>query len=178
METKPQTFSQALLNLGKIRAVEDPITFGLLAFYKAENIGKLHEEEAKDMQRYLEIFVQFCSQFEKIVSFEQKQDLNSLEKWLMNPSKNEKKSRVDTFVGIHTLSEKEKIEMLKDLKLLCGTAQKLLKKDKVKTADIKKKQQILEKLREKLREKLNAQRRTSEKIISGSVPSIYYGSVH
>lgn len=176
-QTRPQTLSQALFNLGRIRAIEDSITFGLLGFYKAENHDELHEEEIAEMKKYLRIFEEFCHQFEVIVSFEQENDLESLERWVTKRGKTERISRIDTLIGVRSVfTSEERRDRVRDFQALCITTKSVLKKGKVEIARIKESQQVLEELREKLRDKFDAQRKTSEKIISGRVPSIYYGS--
>lgn len=179
-QTRPPTLSQALLNLGRIRAIEDSINFGLLGFYKAENHDELHEEEIVEMKKYLRIFEEFCHQFEVIVSFEQENDARareSLERWVTKRGKTERMSRIDTLIGVRAVfTLEERRDRARDFQALCITTKSVLKKGKVEVARIKESQRVLEELREKLRAKLDAQRRTSEKIISGRVPSIYYGS--
>lgn len=172
--TRPQTLSQALLNLGRIQKIEDPITFGLLGLYKAREYHRIQKGERVKIKLHLERLEEFCDRFEIIVLLEQKKDFDSLESWLVERTpKKEITSRIDTLLGIYSLfsSEDERLEQLDNFKALRKTVKHILKGN-IDPHDIKTSLEKLETLREMFTRKLETEKRISEKIISGRTPSI------
>lgn len=172
--TRPQTLSQALLNLGRIQKIEDPITFGLLGLYKAREYHRIQKGERVKIKPHLKRLEEFCDRFEIIVSLEQKKDFSSLESWLVEKTPDKEiTSRIDTLLGIYSLfsSEDERLEQLDNFKALRKTVKHILKGN-IDPHDIKTSLEKLETLREMFIRKFETEKRISEKIISGRTPSI------
>ena len=172
-KTRPPTLSQALLNLEKIRKIEDPITFGLIGLHKAKEYPRVKRSEKAKITHYLQRFEEFYDRFEMIVSFEQKRDFNSMERWLTEKPEKEITSRIDTLLGIFSSfsSEEERATRLNDFKAVAITVKATLQgnidRNKIDTS-----LQTLETLRAILAKKVEIEKKTSEKIISGRTPSI------
>jgi len=171
---EPRTFSQALFKLGKIRSIEDPITFGLIGFHQAKNLGRLSPEESSEMKRYLELFEESCRRFTKIASLSKEKETKTLEVWLTKGRENERTSRIDTYAGFSLVS-KDIQEKLPDFQFLCKAARKALS-GKIKENEIERSLEKLENIQRELSEKLEVERRASEKVISGRLPFIYHGT--
>jgi len=172
-ESEPQTLSHALLKLGKIRSIEDPITFGLIGLHRAKNRQELSTEESEEMKQHLELFEEFCERFTKIASYGQEEKAKMLESWLTERGRRERMSRIGTYAGIRLVfpSSEEMQKRVPEFKLLCKTAKKALK-GKAKEREIIRSLKTLENIQQELSEKLTLEKRTSEKVISGRVPSI------
>ena len=162
------TFSQALLNLGRIRKIEDPINFGLLGLYKALEYRRVQEGERMKMNLYLKRFKEFCDRLEMIVSFEQKQDYDSLKSWLVQKPEEEITLRIDSFLGIYSffLDQTERLEQAKNLKTISETVGNILE-GRIDIAEVKAAIKKLEALREDMVKKLGTEKRLFEKIVSG-----------
>ncbi|MFX1537985.1 MAG: hypothetical protein ACFFDI_27645 [Promethearchaeota archaeon] len=173
VKTPPQTFSQALLNLEKIRKIEDPITFGLIGLHKAKEYPSVKESEKQQIRYYLQRFEEFYDRFKMIVTFEQEKDFDSMERWLTEKSKKDITSRIDTLLGIYSSfsSEGERAEQLNDFKVVAQTVKDALQGN-INRSNIDVSLQKLETLRETLAKKIESEKKTSEKIISGRAPSI------
>lgn len=168
---RTETLSQALLNLERIRKVEDPINYGIFGLY-----GVLESPQAWSDKRlviYLKRFKEFCDRFEAIISFEQKKDYGSLEKWLFKKTEAEITSRIDSFLAIYSLfpSVTERQEQVQNFKTLSKTVEDILS-GKINTDKVEVALEILRTLREKMLEKFEDEKRLSEKIIGGRTPSI------
>lgn len=172
-EAEPQTLSHALLKLGKIRSIEDPITFGLIGFHRAKNRQELSTAESEEMKQHLELFEEFCERFTKIASYAHEERAKTLESWLTEKGRDEKTSRIGTYAGIRLVfSSSEAIQKrVPEFKLLCKTAKKALE-GKAKEREIRKSLETLENIQRELSEKLTVEKRASEKVIRGRVPSI------
>jgi len=172
-DTRPQTLSQALLNLERIRKIEDPITFGLIGLHKAQEYHRIKKSEKAEMKRYLRRFEEFYDRFETIIGFERGKDVNAMEKWLTEKPEKEVTSRIDTFLGIFSSfsSEDERSRGLDSFKAVAITVKDTLRghidRNKIETS-----LQTLETLRKMLAKKVEIERKTSEKIISRRTPSI------
>lgn len=172
-EVEPQTLSHALLKLGKIRSIEDPITFGLIGFHRAKNRQELSTEESEEMKQHLELFEEFCERFTKIASYAREERAKTLESWLAEKGRGERTSRIGTYAGIRLVfrSPEDIQRKAPEFKNLCKTAKKALS-GKAKEREIKKSLEALENIQRELSEKLTVEKRASEKVISGRVPSI------
>jgi hypothetical protein len=169
---EPQTLSHALLKLGKIRSIEDPIMFGLLGFYRAQQYSQLSHEEKEEMEQHLKLFQEFCLHFDKIAS-----SINgkkNFDQWLAGRGQLERMSRVGTYSGIQLVFAPEDIkEKAIDFKLVCKTTHEVLK-GKIDQKEVSSALTILEQVQQLVSEKLEPQRRSSEKIISNNIPPMNY----
>jgi replicative superfamily II helicase len=176
-EAEPQTLSHALLKLGKIRSVEDSITFGLIGFHRAKNRHELSTQESAEMKQHLKLFEEFCERFTKIAALAQEERAKTLESWLTEKRKEERTSRIGTYAGIRLVfpSSKEIQGKAPQFQLLCQMARKTLR-GKAKEREIDKSLETLENIQQELSKRLAVEKRTTEKVISGRLPSIYHGT--
>jgi len=172
-QTGSKTLSQALLNLGRIRAIEDPVTFGLLGLYRAQKYNEIDEDEKAEMKLHLKRFKEFCDRFEKIVSYEKNGESKSLERWLTQKSDGEMTSRIDTYVGIYSFlkTPEERMKELDNFKALCTTAHRVIQGN-VEPHEVQVSLEKLTMLKIKLNEAFGTEKRISEKILSSRAPFI------
>ena len=173
---EPQTLSHALLKLGKIRSIEDPIMFGLLGFYRAKNYSNLSMEEADEMKQHLGLFLEFCLHFKSIADLSLSESKNSLDQWLSGRNRTEKTSRIGTYAGVQMVFSSEDIKnKAGDFKCICKTTREVLE-GKIHKREVNRALKTLEDIQQLVGEKLEPQRRSSEKIISNNIPPMHYGA--
>lgn len=170
--TRPPTLSQALLSLGRIRSIENSIAYGLSAFYRARECVMTRQETDEEVKLDLKRFEEFCSHFTKIVSSES-ENPKLLEKWLLEKPADESNSRVDTFLIVHSLflEEAERERWSVEFK----TLEQIARETREEPCDARRANEALAKLKQlrlEIRDKLQAEKRSSEKVLSGRAPFI------
>ena len=165
--SQPRTFSQALLNLGRIRSVEDSIVFGLWGLYKAKRYKSLDESERQEVKRHLTDLKNFCQTFELIVE-EDKSGSNELKQIARANLGIETTKSLSSIAGIYSLiSNKERRERESDdVKFIQETLQHVLD-GKVVLNEIDGSLEKLGRLRKTLHRDIETEKRESERIISG-----------
>lgn len=166
-----QTVSKALLNLGRISSVEGPIRSGFLGFYKAQKLGITESAIPEDIRYQLTRWKEFCERFTKIAQLEDKKA--RLEKWLGQKPKDGQQiaSRTETYVAIFSLfpGKEERQEWIPKMQDLCEKTSDVMDGN-IEPSDIQYSLELLENLQKLVEARLTADKRTSEKILSGRVP--------
>jgi hypothetical protein len=169
-QNRTETLSQALLNLERIRKVEDPINYGIFGLSRVFAFPSQLDGRSVI---YLKRFKEFCDHFETIASFEQKGDYNALEKWLFQKTSAEITSRIDSLLATYSIftDRAERLKYVEDFKLLKKTVEDVLA-GKIDSYKVHIALEKLRTLRKIVVEKFEHEKKISEKIIGGRTPTI------
>jgi hypothetical protein len=168
--SRPPTLSKTLLRLGRIRSIESSISTGLSAFYRAQECIVRSKEEPEHVKHDLQHFQEFCVHFVKIVSAEG-EDFSSIEEWLLEESNGERASRINSFLAIYSLfPEKSDREKWRDEFETLGEMTREVRQGLCERQKIDEVLERLHKLRSELKHRLEAEKKSSEKVLSGRAP--------
>lgn len=163
---RPKTLTQALLSLGRVHRIEDPIIAGLIALSKGKNFKLMGREEREIVKRHLLRLQQFCDQILTVIDIEGRKDFQSL------PSRR-LLSYTDTILGFFLLlpDRQERLRQVENIKFIKSIVSRILE-EKAAPQEIDEAISKLQALHKILTARFETEVKISEKIISGKSPSI------
>ena len=164
-EKESRTLPFALNNLRLIYSIEDPVFFGLNAFYKIKKTGRFgdYSKENEDLEK-LNIF---CIRNTNLKTIENEDDINSIENWINQKDGNVYTSRINFVTAMFSIfSQKQERDKIVNY---CMYINNVIDDIKNNDIDDKKIDQAIKKLlmlKKEIERKTEAEKKELEKIIT------------